>query len=253
MRYCDFFMELKLARMPVEKVRSRYRRDRSAGFPVRLGFLHPEALVAFVAMQEACGWLIVLSDGWRAAIVSLEKKYPPGKPANKYSQFPAHSGHNFGYSIDVDVPATLRLTGWSKRELDDFMASFGFYCHRRDHKRGKEEWHYNALFIGAVDWMRYATATRTSQALERMVVGTYGDTWRVTQKQAQRGLKLLGLYPGEIDGKWGNWSKVAARSFQRAWHLKEDGVIGVKSGRVLQLRCAELRNPLVQDLWTVKG
>lgn len=250
---CEDFMDLSLARVPVELTRSAYRRDRSPGFPARLGFLHPEALQAFLGMQEQCGWKIVLSDCWRAVIISLVKKYPIAGPTNRYAQFPAHSGHNYGFSIDVDVTATLRLTGWTKRQLDEFMASFGWHCHRLDHKRGKEEWHYNALFIGAIDWMKFATKTRSSTALEKMIVGTYGDTWRLSRKQAQRALKFLGLYPGEVDGVWGTQSKVAARSFQRTWHLKPDGIIGTKSGRVLQLRCAEMRNPLVKDLWTVQG
>jgi hypothetical protein len=154
----------------------------------------------------------------------------------------------------VDVKRTLRRLRWTKRRLDEFMASFGFYCHRLDHKRGNEDWHYNGLVLPGADWFdTYATRTRSSPALEWMIVGTYGHYWRMTKKQQQRCLKFLHLYPGDIDGKFGKMSKTAARSFQRAWHLKTDGIIGKKSGRVLQFRCAELRNPLVQDLWTVTG
>lgn len=249
--YCDEWMDLLLEALPHQKIRSSYRKGRP-GFPSRLAFMHPDAVAAFVRMEEACGWRIVLTDAWRASLVSLNRRYPVGKPVRRTTQPPAWSGHNHGFSIDIDVDLTLKLTGWTKRELDVFMEGFGFYCHRRDHRRGSEDWHYNAIVLPGDDWMRHAGRV-TSPAVEAMMKAIYGRYWRMTVRQKQRSLKHLKLYPGAIDGVWGGWSKKAAVAFQRAWHLTPDGVVGARTGRLLAFRCAELRNPLVRDLWTVKG
>ena len=48
----------------------------------------------------------------------------------------------------------------------------------------------------------------------------------MTIKQKQWQLYYLGYYGGEIDGIWGNESKVAAVRFQRDYDLIADGVFG---------------------------
>jgi hypothetical protein len=249
----DVFMELELEALPIKQIRSHYRQGRP-GFPARMGFMHPACVEAFIEMQEAAGWNIVLTDAWRAALMSLKRKYPEGKPMRRGTQPPAYSGHNYGFSIDIDTSATLKRMKMTKRQLDTFMREYGFVCHRLDHRRGSEDWHYNALVLGKGfdHWMKYA-GRRTSSAVERMIKETYGKHWKPTNKQIQRYMKFLKLYPGRIDGDMGPMSKTAVRAFQRAWKLAADGAPGPKTCRVLSFRCAELRNDLINDLWTVTG
>lgn len=249
---CDEFMELRLVAAPHKKIRSHYRNGKP-GFPARMAFLHPDVLPSFVEMQEACDWNIVLTDIWRASLVSLNRKYPDAKPMRRTVQPPAWSAHGYGFAIDIDTAPTLKRMKCSKRELDEFMAAHGFHCHRRDHRRGSEDFHFNGLVLPGQDWMRYASKTRTSPAVEQMIRATYGKYWRMTANQKQRCLKFLKLYPGEIDSVFGPWSKTAARSFQKAWRLRADGIIGPDTGRLLQFRCAELRCKPVNRLWTVTG
>lgn len=184
-------------------------------------------------------------------MISLRKKYPPGRLPRRGAAKPAWSGHNYGFSIDIDVSATMENLGMkNKRALDAWMAWNGFHCHRKDHKRKREEWHYNALVVGGLPWHKERGWT-TASALEAMIRSTYGEHWNMTRKQIQRSLKLLGLYPGDIDGKFGPLSRQAMVSFQKAWHLKPTGQADTGTQRVLAFRCAELRSPLLKNLWTV--
>lgn len=250
----DTFMELKLAPLPRKKIRSHYKKG-DFGFPSRMSFLHPKCAAAFVEMQMAAGWDIVLTDAWRAGAMSRKRKYPKGKPMRRSTKAPAHSGHNYGFSIDIDTAATMKRMKLSKKELDAFMARFGFVCHRKDHRRAIEDWHYNALVLGGGPerWLKESKWRRsTARSVEMMIREAYGDYWSPSTKQKQVYLKFLGMYSGKIDGDFGPKSKAAAREFQRQWHLKVDGVIGKKTSRVLAFRCAELKNAHVKDLWTVR-
>lgn len=252
----DDFMPLALTPIPRQIIRSHYK-DGEPGFPGRMSFLHPRCASAFGNMQAEAGWNIVLSDAWRAGAMSLKRKYPkyPKKrPSSKGTQPPGYSGHNYGFSIDISVSMTLRRMGMNKKQLDAFMAEHGFICHRKDHRRTWEEWHYNALVLseGPAYWLKASRwRLSTARSVEKMIEEAYGHYWRPSDKQKQRYLKFLKLYSGKIDGDFGPKSKAAARAFQKAWCLKVDGVVGPKTSRVLAFRCAELRNPHVKDLWTV--
>lgn len=48
----------------------------------------------------------------------------------------------------------------------------------------------------------------------------------MTTKQKQHLLAYLGYYTGNIDGDWGDKSREATKSFQRAYKLDDDGVFG---------------------------
>jgi len=236
-------MDLKLVGTPY-KTPSHYNGG-LPGFPKRLGFLHSDVLNAFVEMQEASGWNIVLTDCWRSAATSLRRKYPKGKKMRKHVQPPGYSGHNYGFSIDVSVNLTLKKMGVSKKQLDTFMQAFGFYCHRKDHRIASECWHYNALVLGEgpEHWLKFASWRNTSGAVEAMIEETYGRFWSMSDRCVQIKLTRLGHYKGEIDGKFGKHSQSAAKAFQRAWHLKIDGDVGPRTGRVLSFVVAEASRP----------
>jgi hypothetical protein len=57
----------------------------------------------------------------------------------------------------------------------------------------------------------------------------------MTNKQKQHLLAYLGYYVGNIDGNWGQLSKVACRSFQQDFGgIAVDGICGVETEKALQ-------------------
>lgn len=251
---CDQFMRLDLVKLPYRRIPGIYGANKTQ-FAKRLAFMHPVCATSFLIMQEECSWNIVLSDAWRASLSSLHRKFPPGKPVRRGTQRPGYSGHNYGFSIDIAVTKTMRRMGFKrKRDLDEYMIEHYFFCHRQDHRRDREEWHYNSLVlgIGPQKWLRYAGRS-TAGAVEAMIRAVYGTYWKPSKRQLQRNLKYVKLYHGEIDGKIGPLSNTAVRVFQGAWRLKADGVAGPRTCRTLAFRCAELRNPLIKSLWSVRG
>ena len=56
----------------------------------------------------------------------------------------------------------------------------------------------------------------------------------MTDKQKQNLLAYLGYYVGEIDGKFGQMSKTAAKAFQKDYGLTPDGVVGADTEKALK-------------------
>ncbi len=157
----------------------------------------------------------------------------------KGAQPPGWSGHNYGRSIDLDLKATMKNLGLrSKRELDEWMAARGWYCHRRDHRWRHECWHYNYLGPDGGGYLQDGDR-RTNAALQRLLKALYGEHWTLTAVEIQKALAQLRMYGGAIDGDIGPISRAAVRAFQRAWGLKVDGVPGKKTQRTLAYVTAE--------------
>lgn len=73
----------------------------------------------------------------------------------------------------------------------------------------------------------------------------------MTVKQQQCLLCYLGYYNGLIDGEYGSGTKAAAKAFQRAYGLKQDGIIGALSEPMLIKAVAGEVEPI--DFWkTIK-
>ncbi len=201
------FMPLPLRQLGVDEVIGIYP-DK---LPARMRYLAPGAGASFIADLSE---FVVVSDMLRSPESSLNAR----RKGRGGVQRPAYSGHNYGKSIDLDVRKTLASIGLrSKRQLDEWMEARGWYCHRRDHKRKSEEWHYN--YFGS-DFSTYVrdSDTRTSAGLERMLVAEFGKWWtKMSNEDAQRALTRLGMYDGDIDGKFGPISREATRVFQRGW------------------------------------
>lgn len=56
----------------------------------------------------------------------------------------------------------------------------------------------------------------------------------MTDKQKQNLLAYLGYYVGEIDGKFGQLSTVAAKAFQKDYGLEADGIVGPATEKSLK-------------------
>ena len=188
--------------------------------PPRMLFLAPDAAVAFATVAE---WAVV-SDMFRSPESSLQA-VRDGRGAMP----PGYSAHNYGLAIDIDIAATMKNLGMkAKAALDEWMASFGWYCHRRDHVIASEAWHYNYLGVGAT-----VAGALTSDEIEAAIVKRYGAELAPDDAECQRLLAKLGMYGGDPDGIIGPKSREAVRAFERAWGINADGVLDAKTRRTL--------------------
>jgi len=151
---------------------------------------------------------LVFSDLFRSPASSLEA-VARGRGALP----PGYSCHNFGGAVDLDVDATMRRLGYTKKRLDEYMAAAGWYCHRSDHKRGSEDWHWNYL-------PSPPSGRLSSDEAERHLVDLYEAQWSALRSDLhaeQTALAALGLYRGAIDGIVGKQTRSARAAFSSAW------------------------------------
>lgn len=222
-------MILKLKKLPQDTLGIYTIKGVKNRLPERMLYLAPDAADGFVLLY--LDWIRV-SDMLRSAESSLA-----AVKAGRGAKMPGFSGHNFGFSIDIDVDWALEHTGRTKRELDTYMADVGWFCHRQDHRRGREDWHYN--FFGA--GFDVEGAKTTEALLEKKIQETYGTEFVLSKKEVQEALKKLKMYSGEIDGKHGPITQAAISAFQRAWSLPSSGTADAKTQRVLAFLTADVK------------
>lgn len=221
--------ELKIVGVPDKLVIGIYKIDgKPDKLPPRMRRMHPKMLVSFQKLQtETPG--IVVSDIFRSPESSLQ-----ASNEKRGVLKPSYSGHGYGLAFDLDVSKTLKRLGFKKKkDLDAFLKTFNFYCHRRDGSPGFEEWHFDYNLDGVlVD--SFKKGERSNQpARERMLKHFYGSSFVLEPKDIQEALKALGFYGGAIDGLLGKLSKFGLMAFQRAWELSETGKADAKTQRVL--------------------
>ena len=207
--------------------------------PERMARLRPDAAVAFTAAETALGQRIRVSDMFRTAEQSFQ-----AMQTKKGVQPPGWSLHNYGIAIDIDTDAMLPAFKGKKADMDKFMEGFGWWCHRRDSKRGMEDWHYNflgsngRLLVDASD--KPTKRTSTSAAADARIQAMYGPGLSLTPVEVQECLAHLKLYGGEQDGKIGPRSQEAIRAFQRTWKLAETGTVDARTERTLAYVAADI-------------
>lgn len=221
-------MKLILTALDQKLVRGIYTiKGMSGRMPASACFLAPDTARswAFENFNET----LVVSDILRTPESSLQ-----AVKSGRGAKMPGFSGHNFGYSIDIDVKKSMKLTGCkTKLELDGFMGKRGWYCHRMDSKLDSESWHYN--FLGSHANIR---GTTSAPELENKILANYGSQLKLDNVGVQTALKKLGLYGGDLDGKLGPRSKEAIAAFCRAWNLKPSD--GDKLARTLAFVAREV-------------
>lgn len=205
--------------------------------PERMRLLHPDAAASLLAM-EGTPRRLRISDMFRSAEASLNAVFE-----KRGVQRPGYSGHNFGFSIDIDVGDCMRRFGMNKRQLDEHLAACGWVCHRKDHALGDESWHYNFVSTGSEAARYLAASTRstsTAPALEARIREHYGAAMDLSPTEVQGALRRLRLYSGAVDGDLGPLSRQAIRIFQRAWGLAITGSVDAITARTLAFVAAEL-------------
>ncbi len=205
------FMKLEIVEMPATMLGIYDPRGETV--PSRARFLHPAVAQSFNAMDAEKR--VRVSDVLRSAESSIA-----ARKAGRGAQYPSFSGHNYGFSIDIEVDWMLKTHKMDKKTLDGWMEGHGWYCFIKDHSRTKEDWHYNYYGPEAGEVVR--GEDRTNEAsLERKIQLHYGKAFQLSDAECQDALARLGLYSGEVDGAIGPVSRAAIRAFQRAWELDD--------------------------------
>jgi hypothetical protein len=233
-------MNILLCLIPSDCVRGVYEINGLKNrMPARSLFLHPFASQDFIHISDR----LVVSDIYRSAESSLA-----AVKSGRGALPPGFSGHGYGFSIDLDVYASMKRGKFkSKKDLDLYMESFGFYCFRRDHlitslKGESHHWNY---FGPELEMFQSEETTispkvkTTSGYLERLIQERYGPELKLTPTQAQAALKKLKLYAGDLDGKFGPLSKTALRVFKQGWGLGDSDALDAKTQRTLAFVAAE--------------
>lgn len=198
--------------------------------PARARFLHPDAAASYRTDLHPNG--MVVSDMFRTPESSLQ-----AIADNRGARAPGYSAHNYGLAIDIDVTAVMRnLKLKGKAALDAWMEDKGWYCHRRDHQREWEEWHYNYLGKGTIISPKVKS---TVNYIEARIVQLHGSEFELDSTEMQICLMKLKLYHGDIDGKFGPISRSALAMFQKSVDLAPTGKPDTKTVRTLSYCACE--------------
>lgn len=205
--------------------------------PGRARFLHPEATDSILQIEADTGGL-VYTDVYRSAEASLA-----AMAVKSGVQPPGYSAHGFGFAVDLDVTSVLKKLSIKYPDLLNLMASYGWFCHRRDGLKDEMEyWHFNYLGEDKDEFLAKADPKLRktwSLPVEYKIHKYYGAQFQLDSAEIQENLKRLRLYNGEVDGLLGPLSKQAVAAFQRTWKLAATGVADDRTKRVLAFVAAE--------------
>jgi len=205
--------------------------------PAKNKLLAIDAAASLKLVEKESGGL-VYSDMWQDGVdVFRASRMSPGSPR------PGYSSHQFGFGLDLDLPASLDRLKISYPELLKFMEKNFWYCYRRDGAPalcGSE--HFDYFGEKALRYLLKAThdPIKWPRAAEERIYELYGDDFQLSLAQVQGGLSKLGLYSLPISGELDTYTREALMVFQRAWKLTEDGTASQSTCRVLSVRTADL-------------
>jgi hypothetical protein len=240
-------LTLKLTPLPAQFAkRGIYPTPGGDNLPERFRYLHPDAARSLVAFEAEHPGVLYFSDVFRSPAGSRDARRRRGKDAGG-TMPPGYSHHSYGGAFDVAVTKTLKRSGWTYQRLLSELADHRWFCHRRDARRGHEEWHFNFMpapedggrspYYQRVDGRRAATWARAAEA---RIQELYGEQLKLDDLEVQRALARLGLYAGDLDGDHGRLTRAAVLAFQRSWDLTQTGKAGTATRRVLACVTAEV-------------
>jgi hypothetical protein len=202
--------------------------------PRRARFACPDVALAIIQLNDETDGKLVFTDILRTAEASLAAVV-----SKRGAQPPAYSGHNFGFSFDLDLDATIKAMQMPYIALVAYLAARDWHCHRRDGAGpdASEAWHFNyGVDVALADPLDHVSWSRPLEALIEL---RYGPQLSLTPKAGQAALAALGIYRGEIDGIIGPISRAAIGAFQRAWRLRETLMLDVRTQRTLAFVACE--------------
>lgn len=194
---------------------------------------------ASVRALAALGKKVRASDVLRTASGSLAAVH--NKP--HLALRPGYSPHNYGFSVDLAVDTLMKLWGLDKRGLDQLMDEHGWVCHRQDHQRGPEDWHYNFLELpttpDGIRFRKYITDS-SRPAVEQRIEEAHGASFTMDTAAVQAALAKLSMYAGPVDGVESKATHKAVLAFQHEWELPETGLADARTQRTLALVAADI-------------
>lgn len=204
------------------------RDGKKTEMPARACFLHYDAVASWYAIEGQ----VVISDMYRSADSSLT-----AVQSGRGAAAPGFSGHNYGLSIDLDVPKTMEMVGVGiKAELDTWMNAHGWWCWTNSGAKpswkkgdpGWEGWHYNYSPTPVKYIKGNCVAWLGKEILRRHLWLRDSDA-----KTIQANLKTVRCYSGAIDGKIGPLTRTAIAAFQRTWGLQATGKADLRTVQTL--------------------
>lgn len=214
---------------------------------VRMPFLAPDAAISLLALEKDTDGL-VYTDMWRDPIDSLL-----AKRANRASQLPGYSGHNYGMSVDLDVISILNTKKIRYEDILHIMKKRGWFCKRRDGDSSLPGAnHFNFLGDDSGRYLVKCTMDPITWDIptELKILELYGSSYQLETKDVQELLTKLRIYHGPITGQRDAYTREAIMAFQRTWDLTETGFPDMALCRTIMFITSELE--LVQQpSWAV--
>lgn len=193
--------------------------------PHRAALLHPMAARSFVDLYEASDRAIEVTDCFRTPQGSLD-----AMRSKRGVQPPGYSAHNYGLAVDLTIDEILRSPKWDYERILNFMAAYGWHCHRRDHRRGSEDWHFNWLGPKADAYLSLYPTRGWDAPAEQRMQDIYGAEMKIPPSEIEERLSALGFRGTHVE---------RVRAFQAKWGLVADGIAGPRTQRVLACVTAE--------------
>lgn len=180
----------------------KYHKNRTGRLPKRMSWMEPGAASEFERMNKTCDQRMTFTDVYRSTMTQILAIRRAGKKKRRLYAPPTKSGHNFAFSLDVDIEETLEnfrksrvpeLVAASRDDqaLGRWMLQFGFSGIRR------ERWHYNHLGD-------HASTVKKIEAV-------HGAELAPGNEDVQRALNRLVNQNLDIDGMLGMKTTEAAR------------------------------------------
>lgn len=199
--------------------------------PDRAKLLHPDAAGSLAAYFAKNG-MGVASDVFRSPEESLQAMLTKAGV-----QPPGWSAHNFGLAIDWDVEQMLKRLSQPYWAFLAGLEEFGWFCHRRDGKRGSEDWH--TTFGQLSHRVDPANPQTWASVAEDAILRYYGDSLYPSGTDLQESLKALGLYSGPVDRLVGPQTMAAVRVFGAKWRIAEKDMFMPFGRRTLAIVSAQ--------------
>lgn len=203
----------------------------------KLKLLAPEAAASVLSLEKDIG--LVYTSLWNDATATLlDKRTRIG------TQLPGYDPHNFGVSMNLDVPAILDEKKISYQDLLYTLKRRGWLCHRRDGEVDQHGWsHFNYFGDGnPEEYLSKASFDPLSwdNPIEARIYEKHSQEFTLSPAQGQGLLQKLGFFHGEIDGNYDLYLREAILAFQRAWDLSESGTLTIPVQRTLAFVAATI-------------
>jgi hypothetical protein len=205
---------------------------------VKRPLLAQDAALSLASIQTYTDGLIY-TDMWRDGIDTLLTRTNRNKSGNSIG----YSPHNFGISVDLDVPTILDQKKILYEDIIWLMKRKGWYCFRRDGSQNQVgSGHFDFLGDEAEKYLAKSSQDPAtwSTVAEMRIWERHSQSFNIGTKEVQEMLAKLGFYHGPFTGQRDFYTREAILAFQRAWDLVQTGSPDMVLCRALAFISAEI-------------